>query len=144
MFYQFHMRAFSWHCTGYLITTGSISTCGQGNTLNTLRSKQNGRHFLDDIFNYIFLNECVWISIKRSLKFVSKSLINYTSALVETMARRPGDKPLSEPMMINLLTHICVTRPQWVEKKHVCSLFKNNTYLADSSSKRCQLEVAIC
>ena len=28
--------------------------------------------------------------------------------------RRPGDKPLSEPMMVILLTHICVTRPQWV------------------------------
>ena len=26
----------------------------------------------------------------------------------------PGDKPLSEPMMVSLLTHICVTRPQWV------------------------------
>ena len=28
--------------------------------------------------------------------------------------RRPGDKPLSEPMMVRLPTHICVTRPQWV------------------------------
>ena len=28
--------------------------------------------------------------------------------------RRPGDKPLSGPMMVSLLTHICVTRPQWV------------------------------
>ena len=28
--------------------------------------------------------------------------------------RRPGDKPLSEPVMVSLLTHICVTRPQWV------------------------------
>ena len=28
--------------------------------------------------------------------------------------RRTGDKPLSEPMMVCLLTHICVTRPQWV------------------------------
>ena len=28
--------------------------------------------------------------------------------------RRPGDKPLSEPMMVSLMTHICVTRPQWV------------------------------
>ena len=27
---------------------------------------------------------------------------------------RPGDRPLSEPMMVSLLTHICVTRPQWV------------------------------
>ena len=29
--------------------------------------------------------------------------------------RRSGDKPLSEPMMVNLLTNICVTRPQWVK-----------------------------
>ena len=29
--------------------------------------------------------------------------------------RRPGDKPLSEPRMESLLTHICVTRPQWVK-----------------------------
>ena len=28
---------------------------------------------------------------------------------------RPGDKPLSEPMMVRLPTHICVTRPQWVK-----------------------------
>ena len=31
-----------------------------------------------------------------------------------TAWRRPGDKRLSEPMIISLLTHICVTRPQWV------------------------------
>ena len=29
--------------------------------------------------------------------------------------RRPGDKSLSEPRMESLLTHICVTRPQWVK-----------------------------
>ena len=29
--------------------------------------------------------------------------------------RRPGDKPLSEPRMESLPTHICVTRPQWVK-----------------------------
>ena len=29
-----------------------------------------GRHFSDDIFKCIFLNENVWISIKISLKFV--------------------------------------------------------------------------
>ena len=28
--------------------------------------------------------------------------------------RRPGDKRLSEPIMVSLLTHICVTRPQWI------------------------------
>ena len=28
---------------------------------------------------------------------------------------RPGDKQLPEPMMVKLLTQICVTRPQWVK-----------------------------
>ena len=28
--------------------------------------------------------------------------------------RQPGDKPLSVPMMVSILTQICVTRPQWV------------------------------
>ena len=38
------------------------------------------------------------------------------SCLVPIMAwRRPGDKPLSEPMMVSSPTHICVTRPQWVK-----------------------------
>ena len=36
------------------------------------------------------------------------------SALVQIMAwRRPGDKPLTEPMMVSLLTYIYVTRPHW-------------------------------
>ena len=33
--------------------------------------------------------------------------------------RRSGDKPLSELMMVSLTTHICVTRPQWVNVKTV-------------------------
>ena len=44
-----------------------------------------------------------------------KDRINNIPALVQIMAwRRPGDKPLSEPIMVSLTTHICVTRPQWV------------------------------
>ena len=40
---------------------------------------------------------------------------NTIPASVQMLAwRRPGTKPLSEPMMVNLLTHICVTRPQWI------------------------------
>ena len=85
--------------------------------VNTLRPRQNGRHFTDDTFKRIFLNENVRISINISLKFVPKGLINNISALVQIMAwRRPGDKPLSEAMMESLLTHICVTRPQWVKR----------------------------
>ena len=81
----------------------------------TMAGWQNGRHLADDIFKCIFLNETVWISLKISLKFVPKVPINNIPALVLIMAwRRPGDKPLSEPMMVSLPTHICVTRPQWV------------------------------
>ena len=81
--------------------------------LNTLRPGQNGRRFADDSLKCIFLNENVRISIKISLKFVPNGPINNISALVQKMAwRRPGDKPLSEPMMVSLPTHICVTRPQ--------------------------------
>ena len=85
--------------------------------LNTLRPRQNGRHFADDIFKCIFLTENVWIAINISLKFVPKVQINNIPASVQIMDwRQPGDKPLSEPMMLSLLTHICLTRPQWVNK----------------------------
>ena len=84
-------------------------------TFNTLGPRQHGRHFADDIFRCIFLNENVWIPIKISLKFVPKGPVNNIPALVQIMAwRRPGDKPSSEPMMVSSPTHICVARPQWV------------------------------
>ena len=90
---------------------------------NTLRPRQNGRHFTDNILKCIFFDENVWIPIKISLKFVPKGPIDNIPALVQIMAwRRPGDKQLSEPMMVVLPTHICVTRPQWVNRHsaHVC------------------------
>ena len=85
--------------------------------INTLRPRQNGRRFPDDIFKCIFLNENAWISLKISLKFIPKVRIDNIPALVQIMAwRRAGEKPLSEPMMVSLPTHICVTRPQWVKR----------------------------
>ena len=81
----------------------------------TLRPRQDGRHFADDIFTCNFFNENCCILIKFSLKYIRKGPIDQNPALVQIMAwRRSGDKPLSEPMMISLPTHICVTRPQWV------------------------------
>ena len=83
--------------------------------INTLRPRQNGRHFADDIFRCIFFNEIGCILINISLKSVPNGPINNIPALVQIMAWcRPGDKPLSEPMMVSLPTHICVTRPQRV------------------------------
>ena len=54
--------------------------------------------------------------IKISPKFVPKCLIDNNWALVQVMAWRwPGNKALSEPMMVSLLMHICITWPQWVK-----------------------------
>ena len=51
------------------------------------------------------MNENVRISIKISLKFVPKGPSNNNPALVQIMAwRRSGDEPLSEPMMVSVLT----------------------------------------
>ena len=41
--------------------------------------------------------------------------MNTIPALVQIMAwHQSGDKPLSEPKMVSLLTDICFSRPQWV------------------------------
>ena len=121
-----HVIIISWcitHSSPVVITRESI---------NTLRPRQNGHRFADDTFKRIFLNENVWILIKIPLKFVLKGPINNIPALVKIMAwRRPGDKPLSEPMMVSLLTHICVTRPQWVN-----TLRLSNAYRWVSARKR--------
>ena len=75
---------------------------------NTLRPRQNGCHLAEDIFNCIFLNENVWISLKISLKFVLKVPVNNTPALIQIMAwRQSGDKPLCEPMMAEF-NGICI------------------------------------
>ena len=83
--------------------------------INILWPRQNCGHFADYIYRCIFLNKNVIISLKISLKFMPKVRINNIPTLVQIMPwRRTGDKPLSETMMVSLLTHICVTQPQWV------------------------------
>ena len=95
---------------GFIYACYEFKTC---QWFNTLRPRQSGRRFADDTFKRIVLNENFKISSKISQDFVPKGPINNISVLVQIMAwRRPGDKPLSEPMVVSLLTHICVTRPQ--------------------------------
>ena len=79
-----------------------------------LRPKRNGRHFRRRRFQIHFLE---WKCMNFDYNFTevcSRGPINDIPALVQIMAcRRPGDKPLSETMMVSLPTRICVTRPQW-------------------------------
>ena len=84
--------------------------------INTVKSRQNDCHFPDDIFKCIFWKKNVLNLIKISLKYISKGPIDNIPALVQIMAwRRPGAKPLSEPMMARLSVHICITLSQWVK-----------------------------
>ena len=65
-----------------------------------LRSRQDGRHFADDIFKCIFFTENCCILIQFSPKYVPMGPIDNMAALVQIMALcRKGDKPLSESMM---------------------------------------------
>ena len=98
-----------------------------GEIINTFRPRQNGRHFTDDIFKCIFFKENAWIYIEISLMVVPTGPINNVPALIQIVAwRRPGDKPLSEQMLVSLSMYICVTWPQWVnETKIIFKRFQN-------------------
>ena len=82
-----------------MLTQISVAMASLGH--NELRPRQDGHHIADDKFKRSCLNENIWISIDISLKFIPKGQIKNMPVLVKIMAwRRPGDKPLSEPMMV--------------------------------------------
>ena len=62
--------------------------------------------------------KCMNFDENARLKFVPMGPSGNIPALVQILAwRQLGDKPLSEPMMARLSTHIYVSWPQWL--KHV-------------------------
>ena len=50
--------------------------------INSFSPEQNDRHFLDDIFRWIFANEKICIFIQISLKFVPTGSIDNNQVLV--------------------------------------------------------------
>ena len=97
----------------YVYATGTGSAYG----VNTLRLRQNDHYFPDNIFKCLLLNENIWIAVQISHKFVPEGPIKNIPALAQIMAwHQPGDRPLSKPMLVRLLTHICMTQPQWVKE----------------------------
>ena len=130
----FHLMTSSWYClTSMIEELHELSPAGKmtysywsGSKTNcccvassdikqtTLLEKRVLTHWgrdkmaaISHMFKCIFFNENISISIKISLKIVSN---------VQMMAwRRSGDKPLFEPMVISLVTHINVTRHQWIK-----------------------------
>ena len=102
---------------GFILLLGHILACGSvilkwsgftqlpnQLTINQLRPDQNGQHFADNIFKWIFLNEnyCIFMQILRN--FAPKGPIDKCSASGQVMAQhQTGDKPLSEPMKIQFM-----------------------------------------
>ena len=104
-----------------------------------------GRDKTDVISQTTFSTAFPWLKIfeirlKLKLKCVPTGSINNIPALVRIMAwRRPGDKPLSEAMLVSLQTHKCVTKPQWVNRRlkkrgFCCLLIKSMCTKTESST----------
>ena len=106
--------------------------------INTLRPRQDGLHFADDIFTCNFLNGNCCILIKFSLKYVRKGPIDNNPALVQIMAwRRPGDKPLSEPMMLvywRIYASLCLNELKPCESS-LCQRFQHYFFKRWSSHR---------
>ena len=104
-----------------------------------------GRGKMAAIFQTTFSNAFSWIQMfVFRLTFVPKGPINNIPVLVQIMAwRRPGDKPLSETVLVSLLTHICVTQPQWVNKTLVWVIYmyisiSDNNEIDDIFQHKCK------
>ena len=69
-----------------IIRSNSIDTRAYLRSINTLRPRQNVRHFPDDIFKCVFMNDNVWNLLHISLKFFPRVRINNIPALVQIMA----------------------------------------------------------
>ena len=82
-----------------------------------------GRDKMDAISQTTVSNAFSWMKMHQFCfrfhwnLFLNGSINNILS-LVRIMAWRPGDKPLSDPTMVSLPTHICVTRPQWLNSNY--------------------------
>ena len=92
---------------------------------NKLRPSQNGRHLADDIFKHAF-------SFKKMhefrLRFHWSLFLRFEIIIFQHWFRwwLGTGQPLSEPMMVSLLTHICVIRPQWVK---LYALFQSHGWI---------------
>ena len=89
-----------------------------------------------DAFSWMKINE-FW-PFKSSLKFVPYGPINNIPALVQIMAWcPPGHTPLSEPVMVRLPMHICVTRSQRIKLMQLCYTLSKCIVNVMYNTKRC-------
>ena len=94
-------------------------------TFNTMRPRQNGCHFPDDSFKWIFSYKkndlrynFYWSLFPRIQLTIFHHCFRYLAW------HRTCAKPMSEPMMVSLLTHICAIRSQWVKHDNRTNTWK--------------------
>ena len=102
------------YCYPYLKCSITVCPCILPRWLNTLRPRQYGRYYTDDIFKWIFLRRMYGFRLKFHWNLILVAAIHIFPAQAMLWCRL-GDKPLSELMMVRLLTHICIAQPQWVK-----------------------------
>ena len=153
--YEIIVQLYNKHCRFWMARRSRLYRKFQWNftvyAIDAFGTRKNGRRFPDDICRCIFLKEIVWIAIEISLKFVAKVQINNIPALVRMMAwRRPCDKHLNQ-WCHDLLTHICVTRPQQVNFHTMTALihgdrynrYGTNTFTRMPTWKTCRFQVSL-
>ena len=97
--------------------------------INSSPTVQNGRHFADDSFKRIFINEKCFISIRISLKFAPEGPIDNKAALVQLMAWCWTGHYLDQ-CWPSLPTHICNIRGRWVNSLKPCDILWHYQFLS--------------
>ena len=82
---------------------------------------QNGRHFTDDVFKCIFMNEKLRILIKILLKIVPKCLIDNNPTLDQTMACRRTGEAEGVGVGVGVAGGWWVVGGGWVKQSSKCS-----------------------
>ena len=87
-----------------------------------LRPRHNGRHFADDIFKCNFLNEYIY---KFRLTFDWSFFLGFKLTIFKHWFRKWLGAGHATSLYLSqwwsrLLTHICVTWPQWVKYQYYC------------------------
>ena len=97
------------------ITSFQYRICGVSNVLHNYLTHW-GRDKMAAVSQTTLSNSFSWMKmLKFRWRFHSNLFLGVQLTIsVQIMAwRRSGDKPLYETMMVSLLTHLCITRPQW-------------------------------
>ena len=108
---------------------------------NTLKPRQNGRHFADDTFKHILLSENIWVSIKIPLKFVPKGPINNFYVIIAVF-KTNALSHLPNYRLPSFLKNICIMRSRWgVNTILVCISYIDAWNPRTSSSGDCRQQL---